>query len=143
VILSQDEAKTRFIRSPVAVLGSTDSAGRPHLVPVTYVVLGDRVYIAIDAKPKQSNDLRRLRNIRANPNVSLLADEYDDDWSRLWWVRVDGTAQIGEFGALSAGLLAAFQARYAWYVDSPPTGPVIEIAVAKWTGWAFSSDDAR
>jgi hypothetical protein len=70
--------------------------------------------------------------------VSLLVDEYDDDWSQLWWVRVDGTGQVTDFEALPAGLLEALQVRYPWYVDNPPSGPVIDVVATQWTGWAFT-----
>jgi len=113
---------------------------------VTYVCDGDHVYIAIDDKPKRAKavgagtatGLKRLRNIAANPRVSLLASEYADDWDQLWWVRADGMAVIAEFSELPAGLLAAFQARYSWYLSHPPAGPVIDVSVTKWSGWAFA-----
>ena len=104
------------------------------------------MYIAIDDKPKRAKavgagtatGLKRLRNIAANPRVSLLASEYADDWDQLWWVRADGMAVIAEFSELPAGLLAAFQARYSWYLSHPPAGPVIDVSVTKWSGWAFA-----
>lgn len=137
--LSAPEARARFEQSPSATLGTADAAGRPHLVPVTYVLADDdHVYIAIDDKPKRSTDLKRLRNIAVNPQVSLLVNEYAEDWSRLWWARADGTAAVAEFAELPDGLLAAFQARYPWYRTNPPDGPVIDIAVSNWTGWAFT-----
>lgn len=157
--IETQDARDRFVRSPTATLGTVDAAdgsGQPHLVPVTYVCDGDHVYIAIDDKPKQADAvstaaaqsegsrpgaavrLKRLRNITANPRVSLLASEYADDWEQLWWVRADGTAAIAEFGDLPTGLLAAFQARYPWYLEHPPAGPVIDVTVTKWSGWAFA-----
>lgn len=147
--LSSSEARRRFEASPTATLGTVDPEGRPHLVPVTYVLTADEhVYIAVDAKPKRTTQLKRLSNIAANPNVSLLVDEYADDWERLWWVRADGTAAVRAFAELPAlhtpadgpesGLLAAFRHRYPWYAEHPPIGPVIDIAVTRWSGWAFA-----
>jgi PPOX class probable F420-dependent enzyme len=148
--MSSSAARARFAQSPTATLGTVDAEGRPHLVPVTYVLTADdHVYIAVDAKPKRSAQLKRLDNIAANPNVSLLADEYADDWERLWWARADGTAAVRAFADLPAtpalptlpdgsALLAAFQSRYPWYVEHPPVGPVIDIAVTRWSGWAFA-----
>lgn len=93
------------------------------------------IYTAVDAKPKSTTDLRRLRNIGANPNVCVLADHYDADWTQLWWVRADGQASILDDPAAAApiGLLTA---RYAQYRDTPPPGPVIAIHVERWTGWS-------
>ena len=84
------EARGRFAAARVARLATADATGQPHLVPVTFAVAGDMVYTAVDAKPKRTTALRRLANVAANPRVSLLVDHYDDDWSRLWWVRADG-----------------------------------------------------
>jgi PPOX class probable F420-dependent enzyme len=122
----------------VAVLGTVGADGAPHLVPVTYLPDGDHVYIAIDSKPKRTTDLRRLRNIAANPRVSLLVDHYEADWARLWWVRADGTAEVTDVAALSTGLPTALADRYPRYREDPPRGPVIDIHVTRWTGWAFT-----
>lgn len=136
------EARSRFAARPRATLGTADERGRPHLVPVVYVLSeADHIYVPIDAKPKLPGDplrLRRLRNIAANPQVSLLVDEYAEDWDRLWWSRADGTARIADLAQLPDGLLAEFQARYPWYVGHPPAGPVIDVAVHAWSGWAFA-----
>jgi PPOX class probable F420-dependent enzyme len=135
------EARARFEQAASAILGTADASGQPHLVRVTYVLdADDHLYIAIDGKPKRSTNLKRLRNIDANPQVSLLVDQYTDDWERLWWVRADGRAVIKEFSALRGGLLEDFQQRYPWYVSNPPEGPVIDVAVTRWSGWAFAAE---
>ena len=92
--------------------------------------------IAVDAKPKKTPNLRRLRNIRGNPQVAVLADHYDDDWTGLWWVRADGRAAIVEDSQQMAGPIALLAGRYRQYRESPPPGPVIDITVERWTGWA-------
>jgi len=144
VNLAAREARSRFEQSPSATLGTADTTGRPHLVPVTYVLTeDDHVYIAVDDKPKQSTDLKRLRNIAADPRVSLLVSEYEEDWKQLWWARADGTAVVAGFDELADGLLAAFQSRYPWYSANPPAGPVIDITVTNWTGWAFAAPTAQ
>src|SRR5579875_2336954 len=75
------------------VLATVSSDGSPHLVPICSVIIGQCVYFAIDEiKPKATQRLVRLGNIEAEPRVSVLASHYEDDWSRLWWVRVDGVA---------------------------------------------------
>jgi PPOX class probable F420-dependent enzyme len=133
--LDEGEARRRFFAARVARLGTVSAGGQPHLVPVTFAGAGEKVVFAVDAKPKASTDLRRLRNIRANPRVSLLADHYDEDWSRLWWVRADGVARILERGG---GPVGALVAKYPRYRDQPPAGPVVEVTVTRWSGWAYA-----
>ena len=120
----------------MARLATIGAGGQPHLVPVTFAVAGDVVYTAVDAKPKQTTRLQRLRNIRASPRVALLADHYDADWARLWWVRADGLAVIHERAADLPWLAVLLAERYPQYRAQPPSGPVIRIAVHRWTGWA-------
>jgi PPOX class probable F420-dependent enzyme len=122
----------------VARLATADAAGRPHLVPVVFAVQGDRVYSAVDAKPKRTTALRRLENVRQNPTVALLADHYEEDWSRLWWVRADGRASILEAPGDMAGPVRLLAERYPQYRRRPPPGPVICVLVDHWAGWAAS-----
>jgi PPOX class probable F420-dependent enzyme len=134
--LTAAEARRRFGTAAVARLATIGPAGRPHLVPVTFALDGDRIYTAVDAKPKTTPDLRRLRNIAADPRVTLLADHYEDDWDRLWWARADGHATVlGRPGDL-AGPLELLAARYPQYRASPPAGPMIRIQAERWTGWS-------
>ncbi|WP_024806147.1 TIGR03668 family PPOX class F420-dependent oxidoreductase [Nocardia sp. BMG51109] len=137
--LDEREALRRFRAARVARLATADAAGQPHLVPVTFAVAPDApvVVIAIDHKPKTTTDLRRLRNIAANDRVCLLADEYDEDWTRLWWVRLDGTAHILTAEPDRAGPIAWLTAKYSQYQGNPPHGPVIRIAADIVTGWSF------
>jgi len=132
--LDEAEARRRFLAARVARLATVSAGGQPHLVPVTFAAEADTVWFAVDAKPKSSTDLRRLRNIRANPRVSLLVDHYDEDWSQLWWVRADGEARVG------AGPVEALVAKYPAYRDRPPAGPVVEVTVTRWSGWAYQPD---
>jgi PPOX class probable F420-dependent enzyme len=98
-------------------LATVDRSGRPHNVPVCFAVWQGFIYIAIDEKPKRGapEELRRVRNVRANPAVCLVVDRYDEDWSRLAWVQVRGEAVLvadaGEHGAA----LVALRERYAQY----------------------------
>lgn len=120
----------------MARLASVSEAGQPHIVPITFAVDGDRIYSAVDAKPKTTASLRRLQNIRANPQVAVLADHYDDDWDSLWWVRADGRAAVVAQPRQMARPLTLLARRYAQYRQHPPAGPVIAIEVGRWTGWA-------
>ena len=134
--LDPTEARRRFAAAPVARLATVGPAGQPHLVPVTFAVDGDHIYTAVDAKPKTTANLRRLRNIAADPRVALLADHYEADWAELWWARADGTASLLGHPGDMAGPLRLLAARYPQYRASPPAGPVICVRVARWTGWA-------
>ncbi|MGH8961265.1 MAG: TIGR03668 family PPOX class F420-dependent oxidoreductase [Jatrophihabitantaceae bacterium] len=134
--MGREQARELFADARVARLATLTPDGRPHLVPVVFVVYGSRIYTAVDAKPKRTTALRRLANIRAEPRVSLLADHYSDDWSRLWWVRADGTARVLEDAPDALVLLAE---RYPQYRDQPPPGPVIAVEVQRWTGWLSGS----
>ncbi|MGH3648952.1 MAG: TIGR03668 family PPOX class F420-dependent oxidoreductase, partial [Micromonosporaceae bacterium] len=78
----------------VARLATVDAHGRPHLVPICFVRLGETVYTAVDHKPKRTAALRRIANLQATGHASILIDEYAEDWSRLWWIRLDGTGRI-------------------------------------------------
>src|ERR1700757_4262701 len=80
----------------VARLATIDAAGRPHVVPVCFVYDGEVFYTAVDRKPKgvPPERLARLRNIRAVPRVALLIDEYDDDWTQLWYILIRGKAKL-------------------------------------------------
>lgn len=135
--MTADEARQLFAAARVARLATVDPSGRPHLVPLVFAVAGELVYSAVDAKPKRTTALRRLENVRRNPRVALLADHYDDsDWGMLWWVRVDGVARVLEGEDPEARrALALLAERYAQYRERPPPGPVLAVAVERWSGW--------
>jgi PPOX class probable F420-dependent enzyme len=122
VRLSEGEARARFATVPVARLGTADVGGRPHVVVVTFAVQGDTVYTAVDQKPKSGTNLKRLRNVGENPQVTMLADEYSDDWDRLWWVRADGRAVVLTDQRQMAEPLRLLANRYWQYREAPPTG---------------------
>jgi len=137
--MTGEEARRRFAASPVARLATADARGRPHLVPLVFVVAGDTVYSAVDAKPKRSSALRRLANVAANPHVALLVDHYEDDWRALWWVRAEGTGRVLDAGGPEArDAIARLVDRYPQYRDRPPAGPVLAVDVARWSGWTGS-----
>jgi PPOX class probable F420-dependent enzyme len=156
--LTDEDARVRLASVPVVHLATADAAGRPHVVVATFApdfgadpgagsgagpgTGGDRLYTAVDAKPKTTRDLRRLRNIHENPRVAVLADHYEDDWTRLWWVRADATAEIVEDPDAMARPIALLRERYPQYREAPPEGPVIAIAVERWSGWAYAGGKA-
>ncbi len=126
----------RFASASVARLGSVRSDGRPHLVPICFAVEGDVIVSVVDDKPKRSTRLRRLDNVRAQPAVSLLVDEYDDDWTQLWWVRVDGVASVLEMGTERERAVDLLAVKYRQYRELRPVGAVLVIAVEAWQGWS-------
>jgi PPOX class probable F420-dependent enzyme len=135
-----EDARRLFAEVRVARLATVTEAGRPHLVPVTFAVDGDHIYTAVDAKPKTTTrNLRRLRNIRGNPQVAMLADSYGDDWASLWWARADGHAVIEDDPGRMARPITLLASRYPQYRENPPAGPVIDITVERWTGWAATT----
>jgi PPOX class probable F420-dependent enzyme len=136
VRLTEEEAQRRLARARVARLATAGGDGQPHLVPVTFAVDGDLIYTAVDYKPKKSANLRRLRNIRENPRVALLVDHYTDDWDELWWVRVDGWANVVEDERGLQDPLDVLADRYEQYREHRPVGPVIVIQVDRWKGWS-------
>jgi PPOX class probable F420-dependent enzyme len=139
VRLPEGEARARFATVPVARLGTADAGGRPHVVVVTFAVRGDTVYTAVDQKPKSGSNLKRLRNVAENPQVTMLADEYSDDWDKLWWVRADGRAVVLTDRRQMAEPLRLLANRYWQYREAPPTGPVLAVTVERWSGWASAT----
>lgn len=130
---------SRFVGAPVARMATVSADGGPHLVPVVFVAVGDVVFTAVDDKPKSTRRLRRLANIAATGRVSLLVDHYDDDWSRLWWIRVDGTGEVLEPDSdVGVAAIDALVAKYHQYASMRPTGPVIEVRVSGWREWSAS-----
>jgi PPOX class probable F420-dependent enzyme len=132
-----DWARERFAAARVARLATVDDHGQPHVVPIVFALERATIYSAVDAKPKSSTALRRLANIAANPQVSVLVDHYDDDWTQLWWARADGPARVQDDGGPALALLSE---RYAQYRDVPPAGPFISIQVRRWSGWSAHPD---
>ena len=134
--MNRAEALTRLETHPTGYLASADNTGVPHVVVVTYAVVTDNVVTAIDHKPKTTRSLKRLRNISENENVSFLVDHYEDDWDRLWWVRVDGPASIIKRGELFDISVDALVDKYPQYKDHRPKGPVIAIETADVSWWS-------
>ena len=117
------------------VLSTVTAEGRPHAVPCCFVLEGEVVYSAVDAKPKSTLALRRLDNLAANPEACLLVDCYDDDWSKLWWVRVDCAGRVLTDGDERDRALDLLAAKYPQYRSARPPGPVIALDLIAWRSW--------
>jgi len=126
----------RLSAARVARLATTDPDGRPHLVPIVFALDGDTLYSAVDRKPKRSTTLRRIENARARPDVTVLVDHYEDDWSRLWWIRLRGLARVLDDGAERDRALELLAAKYPQYREQPPVGPVLAVDVTDVLSWA-------
>ena len=142
--MGEFDPRASFRRSPVARLATVTPDGVPHVVPVVFAVDQDGqdgrdsaeiVYTAVDAKPKTTQRLRRLANIENNPQASLLVDYYSDDWTQLWWVRADGVATIHHDDEQTHTGYRLLRAKYTQYQSVPLNGPVIAVALRRWSSW--------
>src|SRR5699024_4101202 len=129
----QEQARERFAKSRGARLATADASGKPHLVPGTFVTLQDTAAIALDAEPKPTSRRNRSRNIAESPQVTLLADEYSDDWEHLWWVRADGHARVVHGDVEWWDARERLVGRYPQYRREPPEGVIILVTVARWS----------
>jgi PPOX class probable F420-dependent enzyme len=137
--MEPQEMRRRVRAARVARLATVDAGGRPHLVPVCFALLDETVYSAVDHKPKRGTRLRRLANVAATGRACLLVDEYrDDDWTALWWIRLDGHGRVVTDPAEARRALDALVGRYPQYAAHRPGGPVLAVDVTTWTGWSAS-----
>jgi PPOX class probable F420-dependent enzyme len=126
---------SRLTTARVARLATTDPDGRPHLVPIVFALDGDTLYTAVDHKPKRSSKLQRIENARARPDVTILVDHYEEDWARLWWIRLRGVARVLDDGDERERALALLQEKYPQYRVEPPDGPVLAVDVTDVREW--------
>ena len=126
----------------MATLATIRTDGRVDLVPVTFAFDDDVVVTAVDHKPKSTTDLKRLDNVRQFPEVTLLAEHYDDeDWDQLWWVRVRGRAKVHASGPEWEHAIELLAKRYPQYRDRRPTGAAIVVERTEITGWSAAARD--
>lgn len=128
-------ARERVTGARVARLATIDPDGRPHLVPIVFTLDGDTLYTAVDAKRKRSGRLRRIENARERPDVTVLVDHYDDDWRRLWWVRLRGRARVLDGGEEADRAIQLLAEKYEQYRREPPGVPVLAVDVREWRTW--------
>jgi PPOX class probable F420-dependent enzyme len=124
------------IEARVARLATVRPGGAPHVVPITFILDGDRIFSVVDHKPKSTTDLQRLKNLKANPVASVIIDHYDDDWSFLWWARADGSARVVQTGPLHELAVDRLVEKYAPYRANRPTGPVLVVEIERWRSWS-------
>ena len=107
------DARQRVASARVGRLGT--AGPRPHVVPVCYALVADTVYTAVDHKPKRTIRLQRLANVEATGRACLLVDEYHEEWTRLWWVRIDGPARVVDDAGEAARAVDALCVKYPQY----------------------------
>jgi len=131
-----------LLTARVAHLATADQYARPHVVPIVFVYLEPHLYTPLDRKPKRDEDwhaLRRVRNIETNGRVSVVVDEYDEDWTRLRYVLLEGTAEILQTGEERGRAVAALEAKYRQYRELPLTGcPIVRVTIERRTDWEGS-----
>jgi PPOX class probable F420-dependent enzyme len=140
--MERDAVRAAVAAARVARLATQTKTGRVDLVPITFALVDDRLVTAIDHKPKTTTQLKRLDNIRANPEVSVLVDHYDEDWAKLWWVRLRGVATVVEredappAPGLHDEAVGALVDKYPQYRDRPLAGDVIVVELVRWQWWS-------
>ncbi len=126
----------RLVGARAARLATTDPDGRPHLIPIVFALKGGTLYSAVDRKPKRSPRLRRIENARARPDVTILVDHYEEDWKRLWWIRLRGRARVLDEGEERGEALALLQEKYPQYRQELPDGPVLAVDIIEVRDWS-------
>jgi PPOX class probable F420-dependent enzyme len=136
--MDESEMRRRVAEARVARVGTIDARGRAHLVPIVFVLDRDTLYSATDAG---SRPAKRLRNLKADSRVSVVVDDYDEDWSRVWWVRLAGRGRVIEGGPEWDRAQRLLWEKYPQFEDAPAdeaAGPVMAVDVEEWSGWAYS-----
>lgn len=119
----------------VAVLGTVQPDGSPHLIPCVFAIRDSSIYVPVDAKPKQTRSLQRLRNLERTSQATLLAHAWDEDWTRLSWVRLDGRGRVIDSPDELRAARRLLLARYAQYELAADLDPVIALDVERWCAW--------
>lgn len=125
---------------PLAHLATVTPAGRPHAVPIVFCRDGATLYSPIDGKTKQGRGLQREANVAAHSEVAVLLDAFPEDWSALWWVRLDGAAEsYVPAGDHAVRLRSRLLAKYPQYSEPgmlPAEPTYLKISWTRVSGWA-------
>lgn len=138
-----NEAERAFLtRMRVARMATADAAGQPHVIPIVFAIDGRALYTPLDEKPKRvaPRQLKRVRNLLANPQIAIVVDHWDEDWTRLAWVMVSGRGQVVEEGEAHAAGVRLLQEKYPQYGAMPLDGrPLIVVTPLRVTSWGVLS----
>jgi PPOX class probable F420-dependent enzyme len=135
--MDEREMRRRAAEATVARVGTIDHSGRVHVVPIVFVINGDTLYSSTDEHPPA----KRLRNLQRDPRTTILVDIYDDDWSKVWWVRMRGTGRVVEDEAERDGARKLLWDKYPQFTKSLPSeggGPVMAVDISEWSGWSYT-----
>jgi PPOX class probable F420-dependent enzyme len=138
VRIPEEQARSLFAAGRVARLATIDPDGRPNLVPFVFALEGDTLYTSVDGKPKERRRLQRSANVERDPRVTVIVDSYDEDWDRVWWVRIRGQGRVLDEGPELEHARALLTEKYQQYTEDPPPGPVLAIRAVAWRGWSAS-----
>ena len=122
----------------VARMATADARGIPHIIPIVFALDGRTLYTPLDGKPKRvvPAELKRVRNLLVNPWVTIVVDQYDEDWTRLAWVLVKGRGEIVEGGEAHAAGVRLLESKYPQYKVMPLTDrPLIVVTPHSVTSW--------
>lgn len=133
-----DASRARVQTLKVARLATIGTDGSPHLVPITFALEGETLWTAVDHKPKRTTALQRLANIDRDPRITVLFDHYDEDWTKLWWCRATGRADVLHDGPEHTRGVQALMERYEQYREHVPDGAVIRVSIEAWRTWSAS-----
>jgi PPOX class probable F420-dependent enzyme len=133
------EAERAFLtRMRVARLSTADTAGQPHVIPIVFAFDGQQLYTPLDEKPKRvgPGELKRVRNLLENPQVAIVVDHYDEDWTRLAWVMVTGRGEMVEAGEAHTAGVRLLERKYPQYQAMPlHDRPLIVVTPQGVTSW--------
>lgn len=140
-----DPVQRRFLaQARTATLATITRDGRPRLVPVCFALGDDEppvLHVPLDDKPKTSadpRDLARVRDILRDPRVTLLVDRWDEDWSRLAWLRCHGHAELVEPTTELRPVISALRARYPPYATHRlEASPMLRVVLDSVRGWGL------
>jgi PPOX class probable F420-dependent enzyme len=135
-VVNEEDARRLASGARVARVGTVDERGRVHLVPIVFALDVDTLYSSTDAGPRLA---KRLRNLQLHPSVTVLIDLYDEDWSRVWWVRARGHGRVVSGGPEFDRAYMLLREKYPQYAGAPADGPVMAVDVDEWSGWSYSS----
>jgi PPOX class probable F420-dependent enzyme len=125
-----------LLRARRGYLATIGLDGTPHVVPVCFTWAGDAIWTAVDGKPKESEELQRIKDVKANSKVTFTVDRWDEDWSKLAWLQARGSASVVAKGEEAEKAKAALRDKYQQYGETPIDGPVVRIDVSRWVSWA-------
>jgi PPOX class probable F420-dependent enzyme len=134
-----DEMRRRATSTRVCRVGTLDERGRVHLVPIVFVIEGDTLYSSTDAGPRP---VKRLRNLERDPHATAVFDAYDEDWSTVWWVRVQGKGRTVTDPLERDHARDLLWSKYPQFTTAPPDegrGPIMALDIEHWAGWAYSA----